>query len=378
MPSSIDPYIMADIVELTVETVPVGDSESLAESALQNTVEKLDIENDEEVIISAEEGEKEAGTGQRGDDGILEGIAIFNDVNDEDRVSSDSENEEKGIVIHVSKATGGGKRVNKAYDRNVYVRQTVNIIDTKTESAASPTAMEATDESKNDVQTSQNEEELKKLRFHYHHTAFDINIDALEAEVKTWREPNADLSNYFNFGFDEKSWRNYAEIQLRLRDKLGKGPSYMKINIPPPAMMHTDGNVPIPGLSRFEKTLVGNESKKDLSNVIPTNPLVIPSVMPNPYGSAPPPPVPPAAIPHQAMNEEKSNNDSNYNSERGGRFNNDGGRGGRFNDGGRGGRDDKRRRDDSRDRDDAKRRRDDSRDRNYRRSNSRDRNNRRR
>jgi len=373
---------MADIVELVAETVPSLEHESVAESTLQSTVDKLEVENEEDIVITAEEGETEAGTGQRGDDGILEGIAIFNDVNDEDRVSSDSENEEKGIVIHVSKATGGGKRVNKSYDRsNVYIRQTVNIIDTKTEPSASTTAMDTTEESKNDIPTSQNEEELKKLRFHYHHTAFDINIDALEAEVKTWREPNADLSNYFNFGFDEKSWRNYAEIQLRLRDKLGKGPSYMKINIPPPSMLHTDGNVPIPDLPRFDKILVGNESKKDLSNVIPTNPLVIPSVVPMTYASAPPAPLPPTAPQQQQqqqpMNEEKSNYEGHH-----GRDGRDGGggRGGggsRYNDGGRGGRDDKRRRDDSRDRDNVKRRRDDSRDRDYRRSNSRDRNRRR-
>jgi hypothetical protein len=89
---------MADIVELTTGTAPIVETESTSESALKNTTEKSEIENEEEVIITAEEGDNEAGTGQRGDDGILEGIAIFNDVNDEDRVSSDSENEEKGIV----------------------------------------------------------------------------------------------------------------------------------------------------------------------------------------------------------------------------------------------------------------------------------------
>ena len=48
-------------------------------------------------------------------------------------------------------------------------------------------------------------EELKRLRYSHHRTAFDVDIDALEAHP--WRSKNADISDYFNYGFNEKTWQ---------------------------------------------------------------------------------------------------------------------------------------------------------------------------
>lgn len=48
-------------------------------------------------------------------------------------------------------------------------------------------------------------EELKKLRFSGSRTAFDIDIDALEDHP--WRVKGADISDYFNYGFNEKTWQ---------------------------------------------------------------------------------------------------------------------------------------------------------------------------
>lgn len=36
-------------------------------------------------------------------------------------------------------------------------------------------------------------------------TAFDIDIESLEE--KPWRKPGIDISDYFNYGFDESSWK---------------------------------------------------------------------------------------------------------------------------------------------------------------------------
>ncbi|EGZ26865.1 hypothetical protein PHYSODRAFT_320741 [Phytophthora sojae] len=49
-------------------------------------------------------------------------------------------------------------------------------------------------------------------------TAFDVDIDLLED--RPWRKPGVDISDYFNYGFDEHSWREYAARQLRLRREL--------------------------------------------------------------------------------------------------------------------------------------------------------------
>ena len=47
-------------------------------------------------------------------------------------------------------------------------------------------------------------EELKKLRFAGSRTAFDVDIDALEEHP--WRMKGVDISDYFNYGFNEKTW----------------------------------------------------------------------------------------------------------------------------------------------------------------------------
>ncbi|CAN0855404.1 FIP1[III]-like protein [Linum grandiflorum] len=42
----------------------------------------------------------------------------------------------------------------------------------------------------------------------WHRTIFDVNIDTFEE--KRWRYPGANMSAFFNFGFDEDSWRQYS------------------------------------------------------------------------------------------------------------------------------------------------------------------------
>lgn len=46
--------------------------------------------------------------------------------------------------------------------------------------------------------------ELKHLRFSHFKTAFDVDIDSLSSHG--WRSKNADLTDYFNYGFNEKTW----------------------------------------------------------------------------------------------------------------------------------------------------------------------------
>lgn len=51
-------------------------------------------------------------------------------------------------------------------------------------------------------------------------TAFDVDIDMLED--KPWRKPGVDISDYFNYGFDEHSWRvrpSAAAVALWVKDR---------------------------------------------------------------------------------------------------------------------------------------------------------------
>ncbi|GJQ69679.1 hypothetical protein Trydic_g22252 [Trypoxylus dichotomus] len=45
--------------------------------------------------------------------------------------------------------------------------------------------------------------------------ATEYNLDSLEE--KPWRKPGADITDYFNYGFNEDTWRAYCERQKRLR-----------------------------------------------------------------------------------------------------------------------------------------------------------------
>ncbi|KAF9586165.1 pre-mRNA 3-end-processing factor fip1l1 [Lunasporangiospora selenospora] len=50
---------------------------------------------------------------------------------------------------------------------------------------------------------------------------FDVDLDG--AEDKPWRKPGADLTDYFNYGFNETIWRAYCQKQKMLREHpLGK------------------------------------------------------------------------------------------------------------------------------------------------------------
>lgn len=46
-------------------------------------------------------------------------------------------------------------------------------------------------------------------------SAVEFNIEAIED--KPWRKPGADITDYFNYGFSEETWRSYCERQKRIR-----------------------------------------------------------------------------------------------------------------------------------------------------------------
>lgn len=46
-------------------------------------------------------------------------------------------------------------------------------------------------------------------------SAIEFNIEAIEE--KPWRKPGADITDYFNYGFNEDTWRAYCERQKKMR-----------------------------------------------------------------------------------------------------------------------------------------------------------------
>lgn len=61
--------------------------------------------------------------------------------------------------------------------------------------------------------------------------AHEFSIDSLEE--KPWRKPGADITDYFNYGFNEETWRAYCERQKRMRmHESGVGLQGLTINNP--------------------------------------------------------------------------------------------------------------------------------------------------
>jgi pre-mRNA 3'-end-processing factor FIP1 len=46
-----------------------------------------------------------------------------------------------------------------------------------------------------------------------------LELDIAELEEKPWRKPGADLSDYFNYGFNEETWRAYCQKQQAMRSE---------------------------------------------------------------------------------------------------------------------------------------------------------------
>ena len=47
-----------------------------------------------------------------------------------------------------------------------------------------------------------------------------IDLNTLNVDEKPWRQPGADISDYFNYGFDEETWKLYCDRQKGIKGSL--------------------------------------------------------------------------------------------------------------------------------------------------------------
>jgi len=82
---------------------------------------------------------------------------------------------------------------------------------------------------------------------------FAIDIDQMED--KPWRRPGVAVSDYFNYGFTEETWRVYCQrqAQLRLENQMrGKIAVYRPANnVPPPATVQRLGPYDVDASSQY-------------------------------------------------------------------------------------------------------------------------------
>uniref|UniRef100_A0A7E4UW28 Pre-mRNA 3'-end-processing factor FIP1 n=1 Tax=Panagrellus redivivus TaxID=6233 RepID=A0A7E4UW28_PANRE len=81
-------------------------------------------------------------------------------------------------------------------------------------------------------------------------------------EVAPWRLPGSDIADWFNFGFDERSYMSYLEHKARIESQTFKGPGGQVIFIPPePKQVSKVEEKPqyVPYLSPYLVTLTDHE-----------------------------------------------------------------------------------------------------------------------
>ncbi|KAJ3328316.1 pre-mRNA 3-end-processing factor fip1l1 [Kappamyces sp. JEL0680] len=49
-----------------------------------------------------------------------------------------------------------------------------------------------------------------------------VDVDLESFDDKPWRKPGADLTDYFNYGFNEQTWKAYCNKQKLFRDDLAQ------------------------------------------------------------------------------------------------------------------------------------------------------------
>ena len=67
--------------------------------------------------------------------------------------------------------------------------------------------------------TSTQDIDLDKVGQIHGKDAYEFDVDSLED--KPWKKPGADLTDYFNYGFNEHTWKQYCQKQLSLRAEFG-------------------------------------------------------------------------------------------------------------------------------------------------------------
>ena len=126
--------------------------------------------------------------------------------------------QDNGFIIHAGRSTTAPRRSTLPRGSNVYIRPQAPT----TGSGGMTIYGDVDADTEEAIHQGQNKDEIKRLRFSHHRTAFDVDIESLETHP--WRLRNVDLSDYFNYGFTEAQWIQYSEKQLQVRAKVGLGP----------------------------------------------------------------------------------------------------------------------------------------------------------
>lgn len=154
----------------------------------------------------------------------------------------------------------------------------------------------------------------------------DVDLEeAFPGVEKPWRRPGADITDYFNFGFNEFSWRQYCTKQKVLREEFGAAHGARKIVLergpaPPVAPSNMQAS-PYPPMMHHHHPPHHHPSQSSKYHQMPMH-QPPPSINPShpPPMAYPPPPPPPL---HHHHHHHHDNSSSRYRSKSRERFRRD-------------------------------------------------------
>ena len=168
--------------------------------------------------------------------------------------------QDNGFIIHAGRSTTAPRRSTLPRGSNVYIRPQAPTTGSGGMTIYGDVDVDADTEEA--MHKGQNKDEIKRLRFSHHRTAFDVDIESLETHP--WRLRNVDLSDYFNYGFTEAQWIQYSEKQLHVRAKVGLGPYIHK------PVVITATNLPRPTETQIPSSS-SSSSSGALGTTLPTS-----------------------------------------------------------------------------------------------------------
>lgn len=95
----------------------------------------------------------------------------------------------------------------------------------------------------------------------------EFSIDSLDE--KPWRKPGADITDYFNYGFNEETWRMYCERQKRMRQN-ESGVGLQGLMAAPAMVSHNQDRSSGPG-GRTLTPIANDNSKYGALTALPAN-----------------------------------------------------------------------------------------------------------
>ncbi|KAH9509967.1 hypothetical protein Btru_044746 [Bulinus truncatus] len=106
---------------------------------------------------------------------------------------------------------------------------------------------------------------------------YDFDLNSLSTDDMPWRKPGADITDYFNYGFTEETWKAYCEKQKLLRAETTGGISVISSSVTRyanPIISHSDKLISAPVSQTSAITTINTSNSNTNNNTVGNNNII--------------------------------------------------------------------------------------------------------